>query len=87
MKVVDAPQWLVDQMEEVKKLPPPTLEEVEVQLKAAAEFIKETETAKPLRKYAQTGLSDGGHLISLTVRFIELCRNTIVYIVMERRLV
>ena len=38
MKVIKAPQWLIDRMEALKKLPPPTLEKVREQWKASAEF-------------------------------------------------
>ena len=36
-KVIEAPQWLKDQMEALKKLPPPTLEQVERQFRACEE--------------------------------------------------
>lgn len=38
MKVIKAPQWLTDRMEALKKLPPPTLEEVRETWAASAEF-------------------------------------------------
>ncbi len=36
-QVIKAPQWLVDRMESLKKLPRPTLEEVRIQMKASEE--------------------------------------------------
>lgn len=39
-RVQSAPKWLGDQMEALKKMPPPTIEEVKIQLKASAEFRK-----------------------------------------------
>lgn len=39
--ICKAPQWLVDRMEALKKLPPPTLEEVETQFRASADFRAE----------------------------------------------
>ena len=35
--VIGAPQWLKDRMEAIRKLPPPTLEEVRQQWKASAD--------------------------------------------------
>lgn len=35
---MDAPQWLIDRMDKLKKLPPPTLEEVKIQLEASERF-------------------------------------------------
>jgi hypothetical protein len=40
-EVTRAPQWLVDRMEALKKLPPPTLEEVEAQFAACAKWQDE----------------------------------------------
>jgi hypothetical protein len=39
--LIKAPQWLVEQMEALAKLPSPTPEEVETQMKASAEFYTE----------------------------------------------
>lgn len=36
--ILPAPQWLVDRMEALKKLPPPTLEEVRIQFAASARY-------------------------------------------------
>ncbi len=38
--VIPAPQWLIDRMEKLRKLPPPTLEEVRTQFSASAAFRK-----------------------------------------------
>lgn len=37
-RVIGAPQWLKDRMKALKKLPPPTLEEVRQQWKASADW-------------------------------------------------
>jgi hypothetical protein len=43
--VIEAPQWLRDRMEVLRKLPPPTLEQVRTQFRASArcrrKYIKE----------------------------------------------
>ena len=39
-KVIPAPQWLIDRMEALKKLPPPTLDDVRTQFSASAELRK-----------------------------------------------
>lgn len=36
--VLPAPQWLVDRMEAIRKLPPPTIEEVRTQFRASYRF-------------------------------------------------
>jgi hypothetical protein len=38
--VIEAPQWLKDRMAKLRAMPPPTLEEVETQMKASAEHRK-----------------------------------------------
>jgi hypothetical protein len=52
-KITGAPQWLKDRMKRLRELPPPTLEEVEKQLKASAEWdfdcIKEIKKSKVIR--------------------------------------
>lgn len=35
---ISPPQWFVDRMEALKKMPPPTLEEVQAQFAASANF-------------------------------------------------
>ena len=42
-KATSAPQWLVDRMEALKKLPPPTLEEVRIQFEASANYRQNPE--------------------------------------------
>lgn len=39
-KVIPAPEWLVRRMETLRRLPPPSLNEVAVHLKASAESRK-----------------------------------------------
>jgi hypothetical protein len=39
-RVVEAPAWLVRRMETLRQMPPPTLQEVDTQLKASAEARK-----------------------------------------------
>lgn len=39
--VLPAPQWLVDRMEALRKLPPPTIEQVRTQFARCAELHKE----------------------------------------------
>ena len=36
--VTPAPRWMVERMEKLRKMPPPSLEEVRKQLKASAEY-------------------------------------------------
>jgi hypothetical protein len=38
--VIAAPDWLKERMENLKKLPPPTLEEVKTQMSASAAVTK-----------------------------------------------
>jgi len=40
-EVIKAPQWFVDRMEALKKLPPPTIEEVQAQFDTCARLRKE----------------------------------------------
>ena len=40
-EIKSAPQWLIDRMEALKKLPPPTPEEVEAQWRASAKLNNE----------------------------------------------
>ena len=40
-ETIGAPQWLIDRMEALKKLPPPTLEEVETSFRASEKWRKE----------------------------------------------
>lgn len=40
-KVVGAPQWLIDRMETLRKLPPPTLEKVKTQFDASKKWQDE----------------------------------------------
>ena len=40
-EVMPAPQWLVDRMEALHKLPPPTIEEVRAQWKASMKLNEE----------------------------------------------
>lgn len=39
--IIGAPQWLKDQMEALKKLPPPTLEQVHAQFEASKKFRRD----------------------------------------------
>ena len=39
-KVIPAPDWLVRRMENMRRMPPPTLKEVAAHLKASAEIRK-----------------------------------------------
>jgi hypothetical protein len=41
--VTPAPDWLIERMEKLKKLPPPTLEEVEMQFRAVERMRLEYE--------------------------------------------
>ena len=41
-----APQWLIGRMERLRRLPPPTQEEVEVQIEACVKFQKEQQGLK-----------------------------------------
>ena len=36
--VIEAPKWLKDRMESLKKMPPPSLEEVKIQMEASKKF-------------------------------------------------
>ena len=46
-----APQWLKDQMEALKKLPPPTLEQVQTQFMASARMRRERACCQKHREY------------------------------------
>lgn len=52
-KVMPAPQWLVDRMERISQLPPPTLEEVETAFRAS-EAVRLQETTKPTTHETRT---------------------------------
>lgn len=43
-KILGAPQWLKDRMEELRRLPPPSAEQVEAQFAAAEKWRKENRT-------------------------------------------
>lgn len=45
-EVIPAPQWLKDQMERIRAMPPATLEEVETQMRASAERRRELDYAE-----------------------------------------
>jgi hypothetical protein len=45
--VIPAPEWLVERMEQLRKLPPPTLEEVKTQLEASARFRARANVTAP----------------------------------------
>ena len=36
--IIPAPKWLADRMKKLRKLPPPTLKKIKVQLKASKDF-------------------------------------------------
>jgi hypothetical protein len=46
-----APQWLIDRMEALKKLPPPTLEEVRAQFEASAKFRRDNAGCHKHKEY------------------------------------
>lgn len=50
------PQWLVDRMEALKKLPPPTLEEVETQFRASAKFRERFQCERDLDDKIEKGI-------------------------------
>ena len=41
--VIPAPKWLIDQMEALKKLPPPSLEKVEIQFAASDNYSRQNQ--------------------------------------------
>jgi len=51
-EVIKAPQWFVDRMEALKKLPPPTIEEVQAQFDTCARLRKEMDLVE-LKKLCQ----------------------------------
>lgn len=48
---VTAPQWLIDQMERLKKLPPPSVEKVREQWAASAKFRRENAHCPKHKEY------------------------------------
>lgn len=50
-KVIGAPQWLKDQMEALKKLPPPSLEKVQAQFRACEKFRRENARCRKHSEY------------------------------------
>jgi len=59
MKVIGAPQWLKDRMEALKKLPPPTLEEVQKQWETCARLRRENAHCPRHKEYDMVNPPEG----------------------------
>lgn len=69
MDVIEAPQWFKDQMEALRKLPPPTIEQVKAQFETCARLRKEMDLVE-LKKLCQEVVND-----KLTLdQFLDECQ-------------